>query len=264
MGWNFFSHITHFSWHGFALLSFLSNQCVDIHGKIVRSDDGTPVEGAHVDPFPGFVSSSNQNGVFSGTTLLTPITDIRVAWISTDEDGSLSGTPGKSIVWTGILKNVDKSKFNNRPCDSDPEPTPANSELIIPITYAGTTSYYIGALIEQFYDTPDVVFAAVFIRDKDGNTFRTATDLNTKIVLVAPDGELELAQTTPGYFSKISDLFPNTEYTLKVDIDNNGTTDASSTIVTPEFPLWITPQRGETHNAAGFQLSWTETDDPTV
>ena len=270
--------IRHFSWYGGAP-AIQDQECVVV--QVFSKVTGKPLSGATVSARPGLKATTNENGV----ALITVKKDSAVKYTATktytdtyvDDQGNLIPQQGSKVIDFGrVEEDRDLAPLTTGPCPSSAPSNPDTRNAVRVETGplpSGAFVYEITAIIQDGNTTVQVEKG---IPDADGSPEDPEPVDDAKLTLVTGDGKSVQLQALASMFPP-GTLPPGTgvglysspsgqplaaeggeRYSLQVDVDGNGSVDASASCTVPGKLSWTVPQNGVTYDAAGFTASWSD------
>jgi hypothetical protein len=271
--------IRHFSWYGGAP-AIMDQKCVLV--QVVSKLTGKPLEGATVSARPGLKATTGKDGLAT----ITVKKDANIKYTATktytdtyvDDKGNLIPQQGSKVIEIGrVEEDQDLVVPVLGPCKSS-TPASADSSKAVRIETGalpnGAFAYEVTAVVQNGSTSVTVEKG---IADESGSPEDPEPVDDAKITLVSGDGKtvqlMSLLSTLPpgaimpgmglGLYTTPSGqmLAANggERYTLEVDVDGNGSVDASASCTVPGKLAWIKPEDGASYDSAGFMASWSDT-----
>jgi len=267
--------IRHFSWYGGAP-AVEDQECVVV--QAFSKVTGKPLAGATITARPGLKAVTNESGVAS----VTVEKGVKVKYTATktytdtytNDKGELIPQKGSIVIEIGRVEQDDELvSLIQGPCPASPSfpdtskpvkidtallPTGAFVYEITAIISGGTTSVIVEKGLpddEGAIEEPEPVDTAkVLLRVEGGSDIPLVSLAST-----LPD-DIDIPATGL-YTAANNQSVPASggeRYTLTVDVDGNGSVDATGSCVVPGVLTWVVPQNGGEYSADEFTASWTD------
>ncbi len=268
--------VKHFSWYGGAPEA---STCVPFYGTVVSRLTRSPLANATVTSTPGTNATSDANGNFN---VLVPTTGGYVPTISAyqtlvDVDGSLSGTPGASVIefgeisTAGLLTGLTPVDcVTAQAADAGParasgggQPGSGPDEPVqVVISELQNLTYQVQFELALDDSGGATLLGSVTIELSDG-TSNPATA--AEVTLIAPNQTIAVPTLLAGTGAFELDLAPiaGGQYTLLIDADGNGTTDGQGSLILPGKVAFTNPAPGSSVSGTGLVASWSDTASST-
>lgn len=266
--------IRHFSWYGGAP-TIQDQECVVV--QVFSKVTGKPLEGATITARPGLKAVSNQDGVASITvekgakvkyTATKTYTDTYV-----DDAGNLIPQQGSKVIEFGRVEQDDELvSLTPGPCkdssapdkskpvrvETGPLPSGAFVYQVTAVVSSGSTSVIVEKGVPDEngdIDEPEPVDGASVKLQVSGGDDINLVSLSAMLPAGTP------VQATGLYTSPNGSMVSakgGERYTLAVDVDGNGSVDATASCSVPGMLSWVVPQDGGEYAADGFTASWND------
>jgi hypothetical protein len=271
--------IRHFSWYGGAP-AIMDQKCVLV--QVVSKLTGKPLEGATVSARPGLKATTGKDGLAT----ITVKKDASIKYTATktytdtyvDDKGNLIPQQGSKVIEIGrVEEDQDLAVPVLGPCPKD-APASLDSSKAVRIETgplpSGAFVFEISAFVQ---DGNTSVQVEKGIPDESGSPEDPEPVDDAKVTLVTGDGKsvalmsllsmLPAGAVMPGmglglYTAPNGQMLAangGERYTLQVDVDGNGSVDASASCTVPGKLAWIKPEAGASYDSAGFMAAWSDT-----
>ena len=267
--------IRHFSWYGGAP-AIQDQECVVV--QVFSKVTGKPLEGATVTARPGLKTVTGKDGV----AMITVKKGVKVKYTATktytdtyvDDKGNLIPQQGSKVIEFGRVEQDDElvslvpgpCKDSSKPADSSkpvkvetgPLPSGAFVYQVTAIVSSGATSVIVEKGIpdeEGDIDEPEPVDDSKVTLRIDGGDDIPLVSLSSMLPPGTP------VQAT-GFYTAANGATVSAKggerYTLSVDVDGNGSVDASASCAVPGMLSWVVPTSGASYDSADFTASWND------
>ena len=267
--------IRHFSWYGGAP-EIQDQECVVV--QVFSKLTGKPLEGATISARPGLKAVSNADGVAS----ITVKKGVKVKYTATktytdtyvDDQGNLIPQKGSKVIDFGRVEQDDELvSLIQGPCPSSGGPSDKSKPIKIetgPLP-EGAFVYEVTAVISEGSTS---VIIEKGIPDEEGEIDEPEPVDGANVVLrVAGSKDIALvslsAMLPPEVMVPATGLYTTANgaavsadggesYTLTIDVDGNGSVDATGSCEVPGELAWVTPKAGAEYDAQSFSAAWTD------
>jgi hypothetical protein len=267
--------IRHFSWYGGAP-AIQDQACVLV--QVFSKVTGKPLAGAAISARPGLTAQSNQDGI----ALVTVEKGAKVKYTASktytdtyvDDAGNLISQAGSKVIEFGrVEEDEELVPLTTGPCTGT-ESTANPSKGVRVDTAPLPNGAYVYDITAVIQGTQTSVIIERGVPDTDGSPLDAEPVDGARVTLRSEGGQtidlMSLSASFPAgtgvpatglYVSPMGMTVPASggeRYTLSVDVDGNGSVDATGACSVPGTLAWVVPDDGGEYAADGFTASWTD------